>query len=65
MNEIEKWIEENQPHRVMETICLKCLDRCMTVYPDKLSLKDLVCDVCEEKGFIIGTGQPLYDDEVP
>lgn len=52
---------ENQPHIVSEVICLKCLNRWICVYPEKVLLKELFCDYCEQTGFIIGTGQILEE----
>jgi len=52
---------DNQPHKIAETICLKCLRRSVTVWPANLWLKSLECS-CGEVGFIIKTGQELDDD---
>lgn len=53
-------IEEQIPHRVAETICVKCLKRNITVWPEGTLLKDLECEKCGT-GFIILTGE-LIDD---
>lgn len=52
---------ENQPHKIAETICLKCLSRSISVYPAKVSLKDLECSN-GHVGYMIKTGQELDGD---
>lgn len=52
--------EENLPHRVAETVCVKCLHRCITVWPDGTPLKKLECEKCGP-GYIILTGEPIDD----
>jgi hypothetical protein len=54
-------IETNLEHEVSELICLKCLNRWIGVYPEKTLLKDLECK-CGEVGYVIKTGQTLYED---
>ena len=54
------FIEENIEHEVTELICLKCLNRAIHVYPEKILLKELECK-CGEIGYLIKTGQTLPD----
>ena len=49
-------IEKNMPHRVGETICVKCYHRAITAYPESVLLKNLECKNCGT-GFIILTGE--------
>jgi hypothetical protein len=51
--------EENLPHVVFETICVKCYYRSIDVFPLTCDLKDLVCGGCGEAGHLISTGQHL------
>lgn len=53
--------ESNLPHDISEVICLKCLSRWIAVYPHGTLLKDLECK-CGAVGYVIMTGQPLYED---
>lgn len=57
-------IEEYLPHEVCEVICLKCLKRWISVYPEKTPLKELECP-CGEVGYVIKTGQTLPDVDDP
>lgn len=50
--------EEKLPHKYSEVICLKCLNRFISVRPINSRLKDLECS-CGEIGFIIETGENL------
>lgn len=45
------------PHRTMETICLKCLYRCVSLFPADVPLIKHECGNCHETGYVIGTGQ--------
>lgn len=54
--------EENIPHRVSETICVKCGYRCIDVRPETVRLKSLECGGCHKIGFIIETGQILEEE---
>lgn len=63
MTDFEQYLEkktENEPHEVAELICLKCLNRTIHVYPEKVLLKHLECK-CGETGFLIKTGQTLEE----
>ena len=65
MSDFEQYLEkkaENEPHEVAELICLKCLNRAIHVYPEKVMLKHLQCK-CGETGFLIKTGQTLEEVE--
>lgn len=57
------YYEENMPHLVQETVCLKCLKRWMDVRPEGTLLKDLECPGCGETGYVICTGESIDDTE--
>lgn len=50
-------IEEQQPHKVSEVICINCKHRWLAVRPEKTMLLDLECPECQRKGFVIETGE--------
>lgn len=50
-------IEEHQPHKVSEVICINCKHRRLAVRPEKTLLLDLECPECQRKGFVIETGE--------
>lgn len=52
-------IEKNLPHEVSEVICLKCYYRFMSVIPSGTLLKNIECGRCNQKGYVIKTGQDL------
>jgi len=54
-------IEENQPHKVSEVICVKCLKRWICVRPKVCKLKDLECPNCGP-GYVIETGEELENE---
>ena len=56
-------IEENMPHKVSETICLKCLHRFVDVRPEGTLLKMLVCPYCGMSGCIIETGEDVVEED--
>lgn len=56
-------IEEKLPHVVQEVACLWCKERWIDVRPEDVWLKDLECPNCGNKGYVIGTGQPLPEDD--
>ena len=56
-------IEKNLPHNISEVICLKCLKRWIAVYPEETPLKDIEC-TCGEIGYVIKTGQELFENEM-
>lgn len=53
-------INDKEPHEVSELICLKCLNRWIGVYPQKMLLKQLECR-CGEVGYVIKTGQTIEE----
>ena len=53
-------IEANKPHNLAETICVKCLHRAYSVYPEGVKLKDLECENCGQ-GYIILTGEEINE----
>lgn len=55
-------IEEYQPHKVSEVICVKCCKRWIAVRPSITKLKDLECPNCGT-GYVIETGEEINTDE--
>ena len=49
-------IEENQPHKVSEVICIKCYKRWLAVRLEPTLLKELECPKCG-RGYVIETGE--------
>lgn len=41
-------INENNPHKVSEVICVKCCKRWIAVRPAATKLKDLECPNCDQ-----------------
>jgi hypothetical protein len=58
MAEIKRF-EEGLPHKVSEVICVKCGTRWIAVRPEKTLLKELECNVCRERGYVIETGEVI------
>lgn len=59
-------ITENEPHKVSEVVCLKCLKRWIAVRHIDTKLKDLECGWCKSKwfsgtGYVIETGEILNE----
>ena len=54
-------LDEKRPHKVSEVICLKCLNRWISVRPVGTLLKDLQCPRCGWKGCTIETGEEIDD----
>ena len=55
--------DRDEPHLTGQLICIKCGYRYIGTWNVKNAMKDLYCPVCNEKGYIIGTGQILeYGD---
>ena len=50
-------INDNQPHKVSEVICIDCKYRWLSVRPTKTLLKDLECPWCGKQGYVIETGE--------
>ena len=55
-------INQNQPHKVSEVICVKCGYRFISVRPQDTKLKELECGNCNEIGYIVETGEELEDE---
>ena len=53
--------EENIPHKVSETICIKCGYRAITVRPLETLLKQLECGKCGKIGYVIETGEGINE----
>ena len=51
-------IEENEPHKVSEVICVKCGKRWLAIRHIDVKLKELHCDNCGS-GFVIETGEEI------
>ena len=56
------YIEERQPHKVSEVICVKCGKRWVAVRPETTMLKELECSNCG-RDYVIETGEELVLDE--
>ena len=54
-------INANKPHLVAELICVKCTKRWIGVWPEELSLKEIICPACSYRGAVIKTGQNLEE----
>ena len=52
------YIEEIQPHKVSEVICVKCGKRWIAVRPETTMLRELECPNCGV-GYVIETGEEL------
>lgn len=55
-------INENKPHTVSEVICINCKHRWIAVRPSDMWLKDIKCPYCNNKGYVINTGQGIEED---
>lgn len=53
-----------EPHLTGELICLNCKYRYIGTWNKKIWFKDLYCPNCQEKGYIIGTGQILESGDL-
>lgn len=56
-----KLLQKPRGWEVSELICLKCLSRAVHVYNIKTPLKELQCK-CGEAGYLIKTGQTLFEE---
>ena len=56
------YIEEKQPHKVSEVICVKCGKRWIAVRSETTMLKELECSNCG-RGYVIETGEELDKEE--
>ena len=54
-----KDINDNQPHKVSEVICINCKHRWLAVRLTITLLKNLECHRCGKKGFVIETGEVI------
>ena len=54
--------EEYIPHKVSETICVKCGHRQIDVRPINTLLKNLKCPECGRVGLIIETGEEISEE---
>lgn len=55
-------IESKLSHVVSKVICLKCNTRWISVRPEHTLLEQIECKNCGA-GFVIETGERLYDEE--
>ena len=56
------YIDEQQPHKVSEVICVKCGKRWIAVRPEITMLKELECPNCGGS-YVIETGEELDKEE--
>lgn len=56
-------IEDLDEHTVSELICVKCGKRWIGVRPTSCLLKHLECPECGLDGYVIETGQELFDED--
>lgn len=56
-------INENEPHKVSEVICVHCGWRWLAVRDCKTKLVDLECGYCTNQGYVIETGEILDEDD--
>lgn len=54
-------INENEPHKVSEVICVDCKYRWLAVRPVVTRLRDLECPRCGLQGYVIETGETITD----
>jgi uncharacterized paraquat-inducible protein A len=54
-----KDINDNQPHKVSEVICINCKYRWLAVRPTTTLLKNLECPRCHIQGYVIETGETI------
>ena len=52
-----KDINDNQPHKVSEVICINCKHRWLAVRPTITLLEELECPQCHTQGYVIETGE--------
>lgn len=55
---------KNYTYKTSEVVCLKCLQRWISVRPESTKLKDLECPKCGKQGFTIETGEELKEDDL-
>lgn len=54
-------ININKEHIVSEVICVNCKQRFLDIRLKEIWLKDLQCPKCNQTGYIIETGQKIYN----
>lgn len=54
-------INENEPHKVSEVICVHCGWRWLAVRSIETLLKSLECPDCKNQGKVIETGEVIND----
>ncbi len=54
-------IDDHRPHRTFEALCVKCLDRWISIARMGVPLKDITCAQCGA-GFVVNTGQEFGPD---
>lgn len=54
-----KDINDNQPHKVSEVICINCKHRWLAIRPTITLLKNLECPQCHTQGYVIETGETV------
>lgn len=52
-------IEQRIPHTVSEVMCVRCVRRWVSVRPEAVKLKELVCPCCEQAGAAVETGERI------
>lgn len=55
-------IEQIQPHKVSEVICVHCGKRWICVRPEKCLLAWIECPDCYNQGYVIETGETIIDE---
>ena len=56
-------IEEGLNYLISELICINCKERFLDVRPMNVWLKDCTCPKCQEKGYLIDTGEFIPDKQ--
>lgn len=56
-------IEDQQPHKVSEVICVHCGKRWICVRPKSVALAVIKCPECTNQGYVIETGETLNEYE--
>jgi len=54
-------INDNEPHKVSEVICVHCGKRWLAVRHIDTLLKDLECPDCTNQGYVIETGEIIRE----
>lgn len=54
-------INDNDPHKVSEVICVRCAKRWICVRPSEVKLIDLKCPECKNQGYVIETGEIITE----